>query len=142
MIKLHNKYRSRVGAAVMTAALLMSGVGTMVDVQAAGDQIGVRTQSQTQMVSDQEAVYLNTYGDTGERTQNFDANWKFNYGDVENGEGTSFDDSKWRNVNLPHDYSIEQAFTAKGEAESGYLPGGGPAGTVRNSLCRRKQKTK
>ena len=43
MIKLHNKNRSRVGAAVMTAALLMSGVGTMVDVQAAGDQIGVRT---------------------------------------------------------------------------------------------------
>ena len=124
MIKLHNKYRSRVGAAVMTAALLMSGVGTMVDVQAAGDQIGVRTQSQTQMVSDKEAVYLNTYGDTGERTQNFDSNWKFNYGDVENGEGTSFDDSKWRNVNLPHDYSIEQAFTDKGEAESGYLPGG------------------
>lgn len=124
MIKLHNKYRSRVGAAVMTAALLMSGVGSMADVQAAGDQIGVRTQSQTQMVSDKEAVYLNTYGDTGERTQNFDSNWKFYYGDAGNAEGASFDDSKWRNVNLPHDYSIEQAFTSKGEAESGYLPGG------------------
>ena len=25
---------------------------------------------------------------------------------------------------LPHDYSIDQPYTASGEAESGYLPGG------------------
>ena len=45
-------------------------------------------------------------------------------------------------LNLPHDDSIEQAFTTQGEAESGYLPGGNWIGTVRISLFRRTRKTK
>jgi len=36
-----------------------------------------------------------------------DANWKFQLGDPAGAETPSFDDSSWRNVTLPHDWSIE-----------------------------------
>ena len=38
---------------------------------------------------------------------NFDENWKFFYGDIENGFLPDFDDGFWRIVDLPHDFSIE-----------------------------------
>ncbi|UCE99451.1 MAG: hypothetical protein JSV82_09890, partial [Planctomycetota bacterium] len=37
----------------------------------------------------------------------FDADWRFHRGDVESGEKAQFDDSCWRLLNLPHDWSIE-----------------------------------
>ena len=37
----------------------------------------------------------------------FDNDWRFQKGGVQGGEVISFDDSKWRKVNLPHDWSIE-----------------------------------
>ena len=89
----------------------------------ASEQMNVRTQSATQMSSDKEVVYVNTY-DASKREQNFDANWKFYLGDASGAESATFDDSAWRSVNLPHDYSIEQEYTKAGEAESGYLLGG------------------
>jgi beta-galactosidase len=36
-----------------------------------------------------------------------DANWKFFLGDPSSAEAPSFDDSSWRTVTLPHDWSIE-----------------------------------
>src|SRR6478735_12096545 len=36
-----------------------------------------------------------------------DLGWKFMLGDPNGAEGTSFADSGWRTVNLPHDWSIE-----------------------------------
>jgi beta-galactosidase len=36
-----------------------------------------------------------------------DANWKFVLGDPSGAEARSFDDSSWRKVDLPHDWSIE-----------------------------------
>ena len=41
------------------------------------------------------------------QTTLFDAGWKFYRGGVQGGEMTAFDDSKWRSVDLPHDWSIE-----------------------------------
>ena len=41
------------------------------------------------------------------QTTSFDAGWKFFRGGVQGGEFTNFDDSHWRTVNLPHDWSIE-----------------------------------
>ena len=76
------------------------------------------------MSSDKEVVYVNTVNNATERTQNFDANWKFYLGDAGNAQTSNFDDSKWRNISLPHDYSIEQEYSKQMEAESGYLPGG------------------
>ena len=45
--------------------------------------------------------------------------WKFHAGDVGNGESTSLDDSGWRDVDLPHDYQIEQPWIAPGADEKG-----------------------
>lgn len=37
----------------------------------------------------------------------FDAGWRFSLGDPEGAEQTVFNDSGWRNIDLPHDWSIE-----------------------------------
>ena len=117
------KKTARFGAAFLAAAFAMSGMGSLSTVHA-GEIMSVKTESQTQMSSDPEVVYLNQYHDTTVRTQNFDSNWKFYLGEAGGAEKASFDDSKWRNLSLPHDYSIEQEFSKSMEAESGYLPGG------------------
>lgn len=41
------------------------------------------------------------------RKQLFDDNWLFHYGDVTNGENPALDDSQWRILDLPHDWTIE-----------------------------------
>jgi beta-galactosidase len=57
---------------------------------------------------------------------NFNADWKFNLGDVANAKNEKFDDSHWRVLNLPHDWSIEGDFNEKNPATigGGALPGG------------------
>ncbi|MFN8256655.1 MAG: glycoside hydrolase family 2 TIM barrel-domain containing protein [Bacteroidales bacterium] len=57
-------------------------------------------------------------------TENFDFNWKFQLGDVYKAKDMNFDDSHWRNLNVPHDWSIEQEFNSKYASCTGYLPGG------------------
>jgi beta-galactosidase len=56
----------------------------------------------------------------------FDKSWRFNLGAVENGEKVTLNDSKWRVLNLPHDWSIEGTFSKENPAtpEGGALPGG------------------
>ena len=58
------------------------------------------------------------------RENDFNKGWKFYLGDNSSASNANFDDSGWENVDLPHDFSITQHFTASGEAESGILPGG------------------
>jgi len=41
------------------------------------------------------------------RTQSFDDGWRFYRGDVSGAETPGFDDSAWRTVDTPHDWSIE-----------------------------------
>lgn len=57
---------------------------------------------------------------------NFDANWKFHLGDVSGAEKTSFSDNKWRELDLPHDWSIEGSFRPDNPSghQGGLLPGG------------------
>jgi beta-galactosidase len=43
----------------------------------------------------------------GRQTELFDKDWKFQIGDNADAAKADFDDSSWRKVNLPHDYSIE-----------------------------------
>jgi len=59
-------------------------------------------------------------------TINFGKYWRFNLGDVTNGRSPDLDDSKWRALNLPHDWSIEGEFDEKNPAGfgGGALPGG------------------
>lgn len=114
---------SRVGAAALAAMLTMQGAVMPVSAFE-GQPVTVNADSQTQMSSTPEVVYLNSYGSSGERSRNFDSNWKFYYGDASDAQAAGYDDSKWRQVSLPHDYSIEQEYSQSMEAESGYLPGG------------------
>ena len=58
------------------------------------------------------------------RENNFNKGWKFYLGTSNTAQEKNFDDSGWTDVDLPHDFSIIQSFTASGEAESGFLPGG------------------
>lgn len=56
----------------------------------------------------------------------FDFNWKFLLGDIQDAEKTDFDDSTWRNLNVPHDWSIEGSYN-KDEPVGGngaFLPTG------------------
>lgn len=55
-----------------------------------------------------------------------DFNWKFQLGDQQGAEQTSYDDNNWRMLNLPHDWSIEGEYN-KDEptgGSGGYLPTG------------------
>lgn len=62
----------------------------------------------------------------------FDADWRFFRGNVEQAELTGFDDSSWRLLDLPHDWSIEDIpgtnspidSNAIGGIDAGYLVGG------------------
>jgi len=58
--------------------------------------------------------------------ENFNRNWKFFLGDNDKAKESSFDDSKWRVLTLPHDWSIEGTFDEKNPAkpEGGGLPTG------------------
>ena len=72
-----------------------------------------------------------------QRTQTlFDNNWKFFSGDADDAKNISYNDANWRNLNLPHDWSIEDLpnqsdsvigpFTSKsiGATATGYTVGG------------------
>lgn len=60
------------------------------------------------------------------KTVTFDQDWRFYLGDVANGQTFDLDDSQWRKLNLPHDWSIEGEFSEKNPATpgGGALPGG------------------
>lgn len=59
-------------------------------------------------------------------TVSFDADWRFLKGDAIGAEKPEFDDSTWRRVDVPHDWSIEGPFDEKNltGGAGGYLPYG------------------
>ena len=79
--------------------------------------------AQTKQTQEAETVSVGFIKD-GERSTLFNQNWKFFKGDPSGASETNFNDSSWRVLNLPHDWSIEDEFTVQGEAESGFLLGG------------------
>jgi beta-galactosidase len=54
----------------------------------------------------------------------FNAEWRFIKKDVTGAHEHDFDDSDWRKLDLPHDWSIEGPFRADLASGTGYLPGG------------------
>jgi len=60
----------------------------------------------------------------GRNIQNFNFDWKFFSGDVAEGKNPALDDKGWRNLDLPHDWSIEGPFSRDNSSCTGYLPGG------------------
>ncbi|OUN21045.1 discoidin domain-containing protein, partial [Pseudoflavonifractor sp. An85] len=104
---------------LLAGALALATCVNLVTVGAFAGQ-GARSTS-TQTSSPEETVYVNSYGGDS-RQVDFSNHWRFNLGS--GSEAVDYNDSAWRDVDLPHDYSIEQEYTKNGEAESGYLPGG------------------
>ena len=55
----------------------------------------------------------------------FNDNWKFFYGDASDAHLTAFDDSQWRMLDLPHDWSVEMPFSRElGTTANGHTVGG------------------
>lgn len=58
--------------------------------------------------------------------RDFDGAWRFHLGDAQGAESPAFDDTGWRALDLPHDWSIEGQFSETNPAGvgGGALPGG------------------
>jgi beta-galactosidase len=59
-------------------------------------------------------------------TLSFDAGWRFFKGDAPGAEAVGYEDSDWRQIDVPHDWSIEGPFAAKNPTGpgGGFLPAG------------------
>jgi beta-galactosidase len=51
-------------------------------------------------------------------------NWRFHLGEAFGAYNPGFDDSEWRLLNVPHDWSIEGKFDSLNASCTGFLPGG------------------
>lgn len=115
------KKGKRLLAAMLAGFLgLSTGLGVAVSAEEPGS--GEAT-SEFQMGTKPERIPLNNISGTA-RVQSLNQNWKFYLGTAGGAEAPDFNDSEWRTVNVPHDYSIEQAYSPNMEQESGFLPGG------------------
>ena len=103
----------RVTATVLSAALIWSA--GILPASAAESGSTIKGAAETIRVSS---------GAASDRETSFNDGWKFYLGDNSSAMNVNFDDSGWKAVTLPHDFSISQNFTTSGEAESGFLPGG------------------
>jgi beta-galactosidase len=73
-------------------------------------------------------AYANTPspGSGTRKTENFDKSWHFHPGDIQDGQMPALDDSGWRQLDVPHDWSIEGKFAENNPSgvSGGALPGG------------------
>jgi beta-galactosidase len=62
----------------------------------------------------------------GRLVTNFDSGWRFQQADTKAAQAPGFDDSAWRSLSVPHDWSIEGRHepTAPSGRGGGYLPSG------------------
>ena len=58
------------------------------------------------------------------KPQPFNDNWLFMQRDDTNAKNVEYNDQRWRNLDLPHDYSIEGIMSPDLASCTGYLPGG------------------
>ena len=69
--------------------------------------------------SDVAATAAVTSAGAAARTVSFDAGWRFALGDPAGAERPGFDDSSWRTLDVPHDWSIEDLPHPDGVTRSG-----------------------
>ena len=62
----------------------------------------------------------------GRITSSFDRDWRFLKGDATGAEKTEFDDTRWRKLDVPHDWSIEGPADEKNPTGQGggFMPSG------------------
>jgi beta-galactosidase len=65
-------------------------------------------------------------GAAGRTIVSLDSGWTFNQGEAAGAEAAGFDDSSWRKLDIPHDWSIEGRFdkNAATTGSGGWLPSG------------------
>ena len=70
-------------------------------------------------------LQVNATGQT-RSSLDFNSGWKFHLGNDSTAAAAKYDDSKWRSLDLPHDWSIESDFIKDAPAtnQGGSLPGG------------------
>lgn len=64
------------------------------------------------------------YGQAVRDRQLFDNGWRFHLGDLAQGQSPSLADKTWRELDLPHDWSIEGPYSTSNASGTGFLPGG------------------
>jgi beta-galactosidase len=69
-------------------------------------------------------VAFPVYSQQVRERQNFDNGWRFHLGDMAQGQSPTLADQAWRQVDLPHDWSIEGPYSTKNASGTGFLPGG------------------
>lgn len=71
------------------------------------------------------AVLLSGCGSPqGRIVRDFDFEWRFLKDDAAGAQAPTFDDSQWRVVQVPHDWSIEGPYSQQWASGTGFLPGG------------------
>lgn len=55
---------------------------------------------------------------------NLNLDWTFLLGEEKNAWYKGYDDSHWRKIQIPHDWSVEAPFSKEHSSGTGYLPGG------------------
>lgn len=55
---------------------------------------------------------------------NMDFDWRFQQQDTPGAELPGFDDSRWRVLDVPHDWSVENPYSKENTPENSWLPGG------------------
>ncbi len=68
------------------------------------------------------AALATCFSGTAGAKESFNSDWRFHKGAADGAEATSYDDSDWRSLRLPHDWAIEGPFDKKYNARCGGLP--------------------
>jgi beta-galactosidase len=51
-------------------------------------------------------------------------NWRFHLGDIEEAWSKTYEETDWKTISVPHDWSIEQPFSTEYSSGTGYVAGG------------------
>lgn len=66
-----------------------------------------------------------SYGQPGfGKAEKINTDWRFKLGDVAEASSHDFDDKRWEQVQLPHDWTVKQPLSPTLASATGYLPGG------------------
>jgi beta-galactosidase len=66
-----------------------------------------------------------THAETSPRLrQTFDFDWRFHLGDIPEASAANYVDGSWRQLDVPHDFSVEGEFSSTNASGTAFLPGG------------------
>ncbi len=91
-------------------SLLVAGAAGLLSALETADRAGAQTRAEAELLQER-------------RRESFDFDWKFNKGDAPGAQEPGFADAQWRNLDVPHDWSIEGPYGEK-EPAQGSLPTG------------------